>query len=239
VTITGTKLNEALSVHFGELAATTFTATSPSSIKAVSPAGAAGTVDVTVTGPSGTSPPGPADQFSYGPPTVTQVSPPKGPAAGATTVKIGGSALSGATAVRFGAINAASYQVLSSTSISAVSPPATGGTVDVTVVTPHGSTMVSASDRYKYVPSVTRVSPNIGPRGGATSVTVTGTGFAPGPGATAFRFGSALANSVQCASMTSCTLLVPAHAAETVDVKATAGGVTSLKNAPGDQFTYS
>jgi hypothetical protein len=42
---------------------------------------------------------------------------------------------------------------------------------------------------------------------------------------------------VSCASSTTCTMLTPAHAAATVDVKATVGGIASAK-ASGDQYTY-
>ncbi len=239
VTITGTRLNEALAVDFGDLAASSFKVTSPTSIVAAAPAHAAGTVDVTVRTPAGTSPASPADNYSYGPPSVTKVAPPKGPAAGASTVTISGSALVGVKAVRFGVVAASSYQVASATSITAVAPPGVGGSVDVTVETGMGISTTSAADRYQYVPSVTGVSPSGGPRSGGTSLTVTGTGFAVGANLSTFKFGATSATSVECASTTTCTVLAPAHALGTVDVKARVGGVTSPKNAPADQFSYS
>ena len=52
-------------MDFGTTAATTFTVNSATSITATAPAGAAGTVDVTVTGPGGTSTTGAADHFTY------------------------------------------------------------------------------------------------------------------------------------------------------------------------------
>lgn len=52
-------------VHFGTTAATTYTVTSDTSITVTSPAHAAGTVDVTVTTPYGTSATSSADQFTY------------------------------------------------------------------------------------------------------------------------------------------------------------------------------
>src|ERR1019366_7555265 len=78
VTITGTNLSGATAVHFGSTAATGVTLTSPTSITAPSPAGASGTVAVTVTTPGGTSATSTADQFSYqsaASPTVTGISP--------------------------------------------------------------------------------------------------------------------------------------------------------------------
>lgn len=72
-------------------------------------------------------------------PTVTDVSPNAGPVGGGTAVVITGTGLSGATAVTFGATNAASFSVASSTTINAVSPAHTAGTVDVTVTTAGGT----------------------------------------------------------------------------------------------------
>ena len=65
VTITGTDLNGATAVAFGATPAASFTVNSATSITAVAPAHAAGTVDVTVTTPGGTSNTGPADTFTY------------------------------------------------------------------------------------------------------------------------------------------------------------------------------
>src|SRR5207247_6010955 len=70
------------------------TAFSATSITVTAPAGAAGTVDVQVTTPAGTSPITTADRFTYadvtGPPTVTGVTPISGPSAGGTSVVISG-----------------------------------------------------------------------------------------------------------------------------------------------------
>ena len=68
VTITGTNFTGATAVQFGSANATSFTISSGTSISAISPANALGTVDVTVTGPGGTSVTSAADQFNY---TVT------------------------------------------------------------------------------------------------------------------------------------------------------------------------
>jgi len=64
VTIGGTSLDGATAVKFGTREAQTFTVNSEESITAVTPQGA-GTVDVTVTTPAGTSEPGPNDRFIY------------------------------------------------------------------------------------------------------------------------------------------------------------------------------
>ena len=78
VTITGTNLSNATAVKFGTASAM-ITADSATSITATAPAGATGTVDVTVATAGGTSATGAADQYTYVPaPTVTQVSRPPG-----------------------------------------------------------------------------------------------------------------------------------------------------------------
>jgi hypothetical protein len=169
-------------------------------------------------------------------PTVTKVSPVKGPAGGGTVVKITGSAFTGATAVHFGT-QSASFTVTSSTKITATAPAHAVGTIDVTVTNAAGTSAVSTADHFKYTPSVTAVTPSKGTTAGGTSVTVTGSGFALGS-ATIFKFGSPKATAVNCSSSTTCTMLTPPHAAATVAVKATVAGIASPKSA-GDQFTYS
>jgi hypothetical protein len=66
VQITGAGFcNTVTSVRFGATAATSFTAQSDTLLTAVSPAHAAGVVDVTVTNPGGTSATSAADQFTF------------------------------------------------------------------------------------------------------------------------------------------------------------------------------
>jgi alpha-tubulin suppressor-like RCC1 family protein len=241
VSITGTNFTGATGVKFGSTSATSFTVNSESSITAVSPVGM-GTVDMTVTTPAGTSATSFADQFSYvPPPTVTKLKPTKGPVNGGTTVTLTGTNFTRATAVKFGSTNATSFTVKtvkSVTSITAVSPPETPATVDVTVTTPGGTSAISTKDHFKFVPTVTGLSPNTGSTAGGTSVTITGAGFAPGKTATVLKFGTTKGTSVNCTSTTECTVVSPAHAVGKVDVKATVNKLSSAKVA-ADQFTYS
>ena len=69
-------------------------------------------------------------------------------------------------------------------------------------------------------------------------MTVTGSGFALGAGATKFKFGGVLASGVECSSHTSCRAVSPAHKAGTIEVKATVNALGSAKDPPADQFTY-
>jgi hypothetical protein len=69
-------------------------------------------------------------------------------------------------------------------------------------------------------------------------VTVGGTGFALGAGATTFKLGTIPVTSVNCTAITSCTIVLPAHKAGSLDLRATVEKVISPK-VPADLFTYS
>ncbi len=80
-------------VKFGGVAASSWVVNSSTQITAIAPPQAAGTVDITVTTPTGTSATSGSDQFTYtsvGAPTVTVVGPNAGPTAGGNTVAITG-----------------------------------------------------------------------------------------------------------------------------------------------------
>jgi IPT/TIG domain len=72
VTITGSNLGGATAVSFGDTAAASFTVNSGSQVTAVSPGEPAGTVDITVTTPGGTSATGAADEFTYAAQSTSQ-----------------------------------------------------------------------------------------------------------------------------------------------------------------------
>ena len=87
------------------------------------------------------------------PPAIGRIGPTSGPTSGGTTVLLAGHDLTGATAVRFGSIPAASFTVNSDNAITSVSPPSGGpGVVDVTVTTAAGTTATDASDQFTYTP---------------------------------------------------------------------------------------
>jgi len=120
-----------------------------------------------------------------------------------------------------------------------VSPAATSGLVDIVVSTPSGESAKTYHDVFKFAaPTITGLTPNAGSREGGTSVTVSGSGFAPGVGVTVFKFRKTPATSVECQSTTSCTLLTPPGKPGTFDVKATVGEMNSVKTPPADYFTY-
>jgi alpha-tubulin suppressor-like RCC1 family protein len=240
VTITGENLGGATAVKFAGAEASSFTVNSEgTAITAVTPALPAGTINVVVTTPEGSSVINAGDQFTYQlVPTLTKLKPNTGPAGGGTVVTITGTNLSGATAVNFGSVPAAHYEVTSSTSITATAPAQAVETVDVTVTTPGGTTAIVGADQYKVFPTITGLSPNHGPVVGGTPVVVTGEGFALGETATKIRFGTITKVTVNCVWTTECFVTSPAaKEAGTVDVKAT---VNSVPTTPveADHFKY-
>jgi uncharacterized delta-60 repeat protein len=152
VTITGTGFTGATAVNFGTTAATTFTINSDTQITATSPAGSAGTVDITVMGPYGTSVTSSADTFTYAEnPTVSSISPSFGPTTGGASVTITGTGFTGATAVNFGTTAATTFTINSDTQITATSPAGSAGTLDITVNNPYYVSATSSADQYTYV----------------------------------------------------------------------------------------
>jgi len=174
------------------------------------------------------------------PPVVKKLSTVTGPQTGGTSVTITGLNFKApdVTGVKFGNAPAASFTVTSATSLKAVSPASSPGSVDITLTNAAGQSVAVSADTFTFTPppTVSSVTPNTGPAAGKTSVTVKGLNFLLGK--TTFKFGTAKATSVNCTSTTECTMLSPAHAAGTVDVIATANKLNSPVVA-GDKYTYS
>lgn len=81
-------------------------------------------------------------------PAVTGLNPAAGAVAGGTPIVVAGSGFTGATAVNFGTTPATSFTVADDATINAVAPALPAGAVDVTVVTPVGTSAISAADQY-------------------------------------------------------------------------------------------
>jgi hypothetical protein len=238
VTISGSGFTGATQVWFGSVAATSFTVNNDGSIFAWAPAEASGTVNITVTTPSGTSTTGSANQYTYAAsPSVTSVTPNSGSTAGGTSVTIMGSGFTGATAVYFGSVAATSFTVNGNSSITAVAPAEAAGTVNVTITTAYGTSAIVSADQFTYyeTPVVTGISPSSGPASGGTEVTISGSGFT---GATQVWFGAMAATSFTVNSDGSITAYSPAQTAGTVDIRVlTPHGLSPTGSA--DEFTYS
>lgn len=169
-------------VRFGTNSATSFTVNSPTSITAVSPAGT-GVVDIRVINPDGQiSTAVAADHYTYTDgATLTSISPDTITAdVGGTTVTVTGEGfISGATLSVDVAGTVVTGTYISPTQISFVAPALARGSKDI-IVTQNGfasNTLTGALTYVSPAPTVTNVSPNIGPTAGGQNVTVTGTGF--------------------------------------------------------------
>jgi hypothetical protein len=172
------------------------------------------------------------------PPTVTKVAPKKGSTAGGTAVVITGSGLDTATEVRFGSVPGTIVSKSPGT-LRVTSPPDAAGKYGVTVVGSGGSSASSSRAVFTFKGvTVASVSPSTGPLAGGTPVTVGGSGFAPGAGATKFMFGKHPASAVECSSSQDCTMTSPAGAGSgAVDVRAVVGAAKSKKSV-ADRFSY-
>jgi YVTN family beta-propeller protein len=236
VTITGANLTGATAVSFGVVAASSFAPVSASQVTAVAPAGAPGTVDITVATPLGTSATSVADGYTYrAGPTVTAVTPPGGPVAGGNSVTITGNGLIGATSVKFGAA-AARFTVVNAGQIMATVPAGSAGTVDVVVTTPDGTSPTGSADHYSYtaLPVIGGITPSTGGTAGGTAVTITGSNLGD---ATAVLFGTAPATHVTTSGAGQVIAVSPPGATGTVDVIVATGQGSSTATA-ADRFTY-
>ncbi len=179
VIITGSNFNGATAVSFGGTAAFSFFVNSSTQITATVNSGSTG--QVSVTNPSGT---GSLTGFTYTGPVITSFTPASGPQG--TTVLIYGTNFTGAVAVSFGGVNAASFSVLSDTSISAVVGPGSSGNIGVAA--PLGTAFLAG---FTYTgPVITSFSPTFAAPG--TTITINGQNFT---GATAVDFGGLPATS--------------------------------------------
>ena len=236
VLITGEDLGEASAVSFGQAAAASFKVLSPSAIEAVAPAGAAGTVELSVTTPSGTSTRSTGDDYTYvGPPTVTSVEPDKGSTAGGQLVTISGEWLEEASTVSFEG-HPGTIKADSATTITAEAPPGAAGTATVTVTTPYGTSATNEHDGFTYVapPAVSKVEPARGPLAGGTTTTITGEGLGE---ATEVTFAGRNALIKQPSTATSVIVEAPAGTG-TADIAVTTryGGASATDE--HDKFTY-
>jgi hypothetical protein len=153
VKITGSHLQGATSVKFGGVEAISFTVNSKGTlVTAKAPAHAAGTVDIVIATPNGSTIPTSSDRYTYLGPSVTSVTPSSGTTVGGKKVKIVGTGLSGATSVKFGSVAATSYKANAKGTELTVTVPAQGaGTVNIVVTTPGGVSATNTGDQYTYV----------------------------------------------------------------------------------------
>ncbi len=239
LTITGSNFLAAATATVGGAACASLVVVNATTITCNSPAHAAGNVDVVVTNSdnqSGTLTGG----FTYNvAPVISSVAPPAGPLAGGMTITLSGSSFLAGATVTVGGGNCTSVNVISSNSISCVTPPHGVGSVNVSLINPDGqSTSLTNSYTYEVPPSLTSLSPNDGTVNGGTPITLTGTAFLTGATVTV---GSGNCTFVTVINSTSIACLTPPGPAGAANVTVTntdgqlstlVGGYTYLA-APG------
>jgi hypothetical protein len=229
VQITGTNFLSGAIVDFGGTDATSTIRNSATSLTAVSPAHAAGSVTVTVRNSDGGT--GSKTGFTFvAAPTVTNLNPASGPQAGGTVVTITGTGFVSGATVSFGGVAGTNVSVTSATTMVATAPAHPNGdkpTVAVNVVvTNPDSQSATVTNGFTYNAPVSinlaGIAPVSGTADGGTTVTLTGSGFSSGM--VAVTIGGGVANNVTVVNDTTVTAQTVAHFQGPVDVVITVGG---------------
>jgi hypothetical protein len=237
VTLTGTEFTPVgtTTVTFGGTAATNVVVVNTTTVTCDTPAHAPGLVDVVLTNDFGSDTL--IGGFTYNnAPVVSSVSPTDGPVSGGTAVTIAGSNFTTTpdTTVTFGGTSATSVIVVDANTITCTTPAHSAGAVDVTVTNSNGSDTLTGGFTYHNPPSISSISPNTGPLGGGTAVTIFGFDFTS-VGPTTVTFDGLAAANIVVVNLTTITCDTPAHAAGAVDVVVTNDfGSDTLTNG----FTY-
>lgn len=137
ISISGTDLSTTTAVIVGGNACTGVQVLSPTLVRAVTPAGAVGLASVSVTTATGSvlAP----QPFSYVQQSVTSIVPSTGSYTGGTAITISGAYLAGTTAVTIGGVPATNLQVVDASTVTAITPPGSVGSVDVVVTGSKGT----------------------------------------------------------------------------------------------------
>jgi len=221
ITITGENFVDGVIVSISTVAANNVVFVSATQITAKTPAMALGmgTVDVAVTNPASQSYTM-SDGFTYiPPPTVTSISPTSGPVTGGTAITITGENFQNGATVKIADSDATEVVFVSETQISAKTPGASTDIADVVVTNPD-SQSDTLTDGFTYIPppTVTSISPAIGPVTGGTAITITGENFQDGATVT---IGGNDATEVVFVSETQMTAVTPGASAGVANVVVT------------------
>ncbi len=246
IAIYGENLGGATEVDFGGQAVTSFLLDTDTGINLIVPEEGPGTVQVTVTTPSGISASVPYT-FSAAPVFIDfDGDLPYAPLSGNTPLMIRGIDMANATAVDFGntPVTSFTYTPYDASgqfgALSLTTPPGVAGTVDVTVVSPEGtSAIVQPDDQFTYlsVPTITAISPASGPLAGGNLVAITGTGFSDIAENITVNFGDATTSPFSSAGNTIYVAAPAGSSLDTVNVTVTTPGGTSSTSS-ADEYTY-
>jgi len=213
VTLTGSNLLNTNSVTFDGLSAS-FIVNSDTSITAVTPNHPTpGVINVSVTTPSGSSTLTGGYTFIT-PPLLSSVAPSIGSTAGGLAVTLTGSNLTGTTQISFGGNLVTQFNVVDSTTISALTPDHADGIVNIILTNPIGVTTLNNGFTYESAPILNNLSPVVGTTSGGTSVTLSGSHLA---NVTSVLFDGIMSSFI-INNDTTITATTPAHASATIPV---------------------
>ena len=211
----------ATSVIFGGENASYVTVLSTSVITCVTPSHSPGVVDVEISNDFGSDTL--SDGFTYNtapnPPSVSDVTPDNGGVDGGTAITITGSDFTTTedTSVAIGGNSALNVIVVSSKTITCVTPGHQAGTFDVVVANSFGSDTLPDAFTYNPSPDVTSVEPAEGGIAGGTVVTIKGSDFT-NTADTIVTFGGNGAVNINVVNSGTITCETPSHQAGSVDV---------------------
>jgi uncharacterized repeat protein (TIGR02543 family) len=229
ITLTGTGLFRPLTITVGGSPCTDVQSTDPNTATCLTPAHAAGAVDVVVGTPQG----GPvtlSNGFTYiNAPTVGLLPLPFGSVGGGTLITVGGTGfVTGHTSVAIDGRACTSVNVTSSTELTCITPAgASTGSKTLTITTP-GGTVNGGSFVYNTAPALTSVTPDRGPAAGGTTLTLSGSGY----GADTHVTVGGVACALQSVTATQLTCVTPAGSGTAAVNVNTPGGTATAS------FTY-
>ncbi len=160
LTIFGSDFTTGSTVAFGSNVATSVTYIGSTQLRVVTPSGASGTVDVTVTTPGGVAIELSAYTY-FAAPTISLISPTTGTTLGGTGIRIVGNHLEATQTVSVGG-RTASFFIFSATEVYMFTPSGSAGTVDITLTSLGGS--VTLANALTYI-----ATPGGGSSGGGSS----------------------------------------------------------------------
>jgi hypothetical protein len=238
-TVVGTGFSGTPTVELGTAAATA-TLLDPNDIQITTPPGSVGAVAVSVTVGGATVVL--ANGFTYyAGITVSQVTPPSGPSAGGTSITVVGTGFSNGDRLFVGALEATSVQVTSAAALTATTPPGTAGPANVQVLSGSNPTvfgLLPSGYTYQDPFGLVQVSPASGAQAGGTYVTLLGSGFGLGVGAT---FGGNAATNVELVDAYTVACDTPPGTPGPVDVTASqpvSGSSTPATSTLPGGFSY-
>lgn len=212
---------------------------SPFKLTLKAPAHATGAVHVFVTTPGGTSAAANNNLYAFGAPSVTAVSPNAGDGGPRNPVTISGTGFVPGATAKFGASDPSVVRttIVSATQLKVFPPAHQGGTFDVFVTTPAGTSRASNADLFAFgTPAVNGLSPNAGPTTGGNTVTIFGYGFVPGMTVKFTATGTELPTTYQ--TPTESTVTAPAYRRGPVHVFATTAAGRSVQINDDNLYTY-